>query len=774
MANTAQRARHVKKSAQENLVKKAVTTAVYAALGAIISRGAALGNLAPFGVSFAAAVPKKYILPSILGAAFGYVLMIPTDSFRYIAAVLAVGAARWLTAEFERVQKSRLFSPVTAFAAVFSTGLALLIGGLGEIDSFMVCVLEAALSGAVAFFLSTAVRLYDERQSLAACSMSESAAVVMTACVLMLSLSKVAIEYVSLGRIIAVTVILLCARYGGVGGGSVSGISTGAVFSLADLNSGYICGGFAFGGLISGLFSPVGKFGCAAAFTISNSLMSLAFGRQNALAATFIESLAGSAVFLILPKELGNLISPVFSRGESAALGETLRRNILMRLDFTSKAISEVRRDVREVSEKLGEMYSPSFETACENVAREVCGGCGMRMYCYEYERGVTRDDFFRLEEPLRKNSAISGADVEKAFVKACCKKGEIADSMNTNYRNLLAAQEASRRVSEIRGAVAGQFAGVSDILGDLSKEFGSAMQCDNERADHIKAALAAAGFPCEDCICLINGNGRLSVELEFAETEERIPKGLLMREVGKCCAKRFDLPVLSRAGGRIRAALCEMPLYDVEIGSDQHIANQGKLCGDCIDYFSDGFGKTYSIICDGMGTGGRAAVDGNMAVSVMGRLLRSGLTPSSALQIVNTALMIKSDDESLSTIDVASFDLYSGRLELKKAGAPATYIKKGARLIKKEMPSLPAGILNGIKFKTDSVKLSTGDLVVMVSDGVVTGDEKWLEKLIRSWNEGSAQELARAVVEEAIRRRAESRDDDITAVAVRLTDYGE
>ena len=60
--------------------------------------------------------------------------------------------------------------------------------------------------------------------------------------------------------------------------------------------------------------------------------------------------------------------------------------------------------------------------------------------------------------------------------------------------------------------------------------------------------------------------------------------------------------------------------------------------------------------------------------------------------------------------------------------------------------------------------------MVVMVSDGVVTGDEKWLEKLIRSWNEGSTQELARAVVEESIRRREGSRDDDITAVAIRLT----
>ena len=128
---------------------------------------------------------------------------------------------------------------------------------------------------------------------------------------------------------------------------------------------------------------------------------------------------------------------------------------------------------------------------------------------------------------------------------------------------------------------------------------------------------------------------------------------------------------------------------------------------------------------------------------------------------------MIKSEDESLSTVDLASVDLYNGELTLKAM----TFIRRGGRVITREMPSLPAGILNNIKFSTDTLNLSAGDMVVMVSDGVVTGDEKWLERLIRTWHKGSAQELAQAVVEEAIRRRAEIRDDDITAVAMRVVE---
>ncbi len=768
----ARRHRAKENNESNNWVKNQVQNAIYLGLGFVVSRGAVMGNLAPFGASFAAAVPKNRLLPSLIGTALGYVVLNPADSFRYVAVIAAIGALRWLLSEITFIRRSRLFPPLLAFGAVLATGAALLFGSAGTFSSLTDCVIEAVLAGAAAYFMSLTVRLSTQRRGISAFTGQETAAMVLTGCVLMLSLSNVKIEGISLGRILAVIAVLLCARYGGVNGGAVSGIATGAVFSLSDYGQGYICGGFAFGGLIAGVFAPLGKLACAAGFVISNALMSVAFGREGVLFAVLVEGLIGAAAFLILPKEVGNLISPVFSSEKNASLGESLRRSVVMRLDFTSKAIANVKNDVRDVSQKLDELYSPTFAWVCENVAREVCGGCGLKMYCYEHEGGVTRDDFNRLEEILAANGSLTAADVEEAFIKGCCKKGEIAAHMNTNYRHLLAAREAQSRVAELRGVVAGQFAGVSDILRDLSQEFNSVMRSDEAQAERITAALSAAGWRIADCVCLLNSGGRMTVELELSGSpDSHISKGQLAREVSKCCGKRFDLPALSCEGGRVRAALCEMPLFDVEIGTDQHIANNGKLCGDCIDYFSDGMGNTYALVCDGMGTGGRAAVDGNMAASVMGRLLRSGLSADSSLQIVNSALMIKSEDESLSTVDLAGVDLYTGGVTLKKAGAPLTYIKKGGRLCAREMPSLPAGILNNIKFSTETINLNAGDMVVMVSDGVLTGDERWLERLIKTWNEGSAQDLAQAVVQEAIRRRAETKDDDMTAVVVRLVD---
>lgn len=757
---------------RNDFVRNGAVNFIYLLCGLLVSRGTLLGTLAPFGASYAAAVPKKYLFSSLVGTAFGYILLKPTDSFRYIAVIVAIGALRWLMGDIEKVSKSRLFAPLAAFLPTLATGIALLFASTSTLSSFADCFIEAVLSGAAAYFISVSVQLADEKRGISAYTRQETASLVMTGCVLILAFGSMTFENISLGRIIAITAVLLCARYGGVNGGTVCGVATGAVFSIASRSQGFVCGGFAFGGLMAGMFAPVGKLGCAIAFLISNGIMSLAFGQNTQLAAVLVESLIGSVVFMILPKEVGNIISPVFSNEKNSSLGETLRKNIVMRLDFASKAIYNVRNDVNSVSDKLKDLYSPSFSVVCENVEKEVCNNCGLKTYCYEHRQGVTRDDFFRLEELLEAQGRISESDVEDAFVKNCCKKGEIARSMNLNYREYLSAIEAQRRVSDVRGVVAGQFSGVSDILSDLSDEFKNTMRCDLDSSERIISALSALGAIPVECICLVSDGGRMSVELELSSKgDSKLSKGTIMREVSKCCGRRFDLPTVTCEGDRIRAALCEMPVYDVEIGSDQHIANNGRLCGDCLDYFNDGFGKTYALVCDGMGTGGRAAVDGNMAVSVMGRLLRSGLSADSSLQIVNSALMVKSEDESLSTLDLTGVDLYTGKVTLKKAGAPATFVRKNGRVMVREMPSLPVGILNGVKFSSDTVNLSSGDMVVMVSDGVITGDEKWLEKLIRSWNEGSTQELARAVVDEAIKRRGDSPDDDITALAIRITD---
>ena len=95
-----------------------ITNIVYFVSGVLVSKGAMLGNLSPFGASFAAAVPKKYLLSALAGTGLGYILLTPADSFRYIAVVVAIGGIRWLTSDIKRVKNSALFAPLVAFLPI--------------------------------------------------------------------------------------------------------------------------------------------------------------------------------------------------------------------------------------------------------------------------------------------------------------------------------------------------------------------------------------------------------------------------------------------------------------------------------------------------------------------------------------------------------------------------------------------------------------------------------------------------------------------------------
>ena len=174
-------------------------------------------------------------------------------------------------------------------------------------------------------------------------------------------------------------------------------------------------------------------------------------------------------------------------------------------------------------------------------------------------------------------------------------------------------------------------------------------------------------------------------------------------------------------------------------------------------------------MISDGMGTGGRAAVDSAMVTGLMERMIKAGFGYDSALKIVNSALLFKSANESLATLDICSIDLFTGRTELFKAGACPTIVLRSGQAGLAECASFPAGILRQVAFDTAAVTLSKGDIAVIFSDGVNAEGTDWIIDELKSFNtDRPAQQLAESLAASARRRRLDGHDDDITvAVAI-------
>lgn len=739
--------------------------------GFLAANGSVFGSYAPFGISLTAAVPFPNVLSAFLGSLIGYIVF-PTSggSFRYIAAMVAVIAIRWTLGDIKKLNRHSLYSAAVCFAPTFATGLAMMSVSGFSLRIFSVYAAEALLGGAGAYFISRTIIMLGGTKSLGMLMPQELACLILTGCIGILALSDLTIGSLSIGRILSVVIILFASRYGGISGGAVAGISMGTVLGLSSYEFAFLSAAYAFGGLMAGLFAPVGRIAGAAAFLLSSSVIAVQSGSAAEVMRVIYECVASSLIFIFLPADAGSFFRAVFIKGNDDDHAEGLRRSIIMRLDFASKALSNVSEDVEEVSEKLAGIVTPTMESVYKEAVDNTCSRCGMRVFCWEHRDGVSLESFEYVTEKLKTEGEIDKKDFREDFKQKCCRSEEMASAVNKSYQNYLASEAAEKRVEEVRQVVAGQFCGLGDILGEMAEEYANYEVFDNDLSERITIKLKEIGLKPTAVSCRIDYLGRMTIEAEAADTDKKkIKRALMVHELSKLCGRSFDSPSITAAYGSCRITLCERPCFDVETGSSQHISGSGRLCGDSLRYFTDGTGKMTAIISDGMGTGGRAAVDGGMASSIMEKLVKAGLGYDCSLKVVNSALLVKSGDESLATLDVVSIDLYSGKTNFMKAGAALSFIRKNGDMYRVETPSLPAGILPQIGFTYTEDELSEGDIIVMVSDGTTVTGEDWIERIIASWEDKSMEQLSQTIIDEAVARRTDGHDDDITVLAMQI-----
>ena len=176
----------------------------------------------------------------------------------------------------------------------------------------------------------------------------------------------------------------------------------------------------------------------------------------------------------------------------------------------------------------------------------------------------------------------------------------------------------------------------------------------------------------------------------------------------------------------------------------------------------------------DGMGTGARAAVDSVLTSTLLEKLLESGFTFPGALRLVNCALLVKSSDESIATVDGLSVNVYTGQATFYKAGAAVSFLRRNNQVQVIELPSLPIGILRTVGVARHEETLQPGDIVLLVSDGVTAQDCGWLNDELLAWSTNNMDDLAAHIASLAKLRADDETRDDMTVVAVKILENRE
>ncbi len=181
---------------------------------------------------------------------------------------------------------------------------------------------------------------------------------------------------------------------------------------------------------------------------------------------------------------------------------------------------------------------------------------------------------------------------------------------------------------------------------------------------------------------------------------------------------------------------------------------------------------KYYTVLCDGIGSGEEASNESNGAVDLMSRFLYSDFTEEQILRTLNSVLMIKLGDERYVTFDFAIIDSGMKEIRIYKAGASPSFILSGKNVEKISGKSLPLGILDNFEYSSFKKSINIGDMVVMVTDGVIDSinldPKKSLDKYFERLAGDDPQTVANSVLSYALRGQ-DTIIDDMTVLVTKI-----
>ncbi len=730
--------------------------------GFLLSRTVLFSKMLSLGIAFSVAAPLPFTLSASFGAFIGYfVPVLFGQGLKYIAILFGTVCLRIITVKF----KDKYDTPLTV---VVITAIVTLFTGLISIEdfsglNFLFLISEVILTSSFAYFINkTFRREYLESGGI---NNSDLTALIVTANIILLGFFNVRIEEISIGRILAVVLLLSASHFRQTSAGAICGIPLSLTLWLSGFSA-EMALMVTIGGLACGFFAPFSKLMSALSLMFTAIITTLITNLSSISISFMVETFIGGIIFLIMPKKVYSVLGSVFSQNANIQSLDGLKNSLITRLSFASGALRGVNEMVDTVSQKLEKYNNTDYSTVLRHIENDACKGCLLRINCWEKNREDTLEAVLNLTTALKRGKSASLIEVPAQFADRCLRLERFENSVGVHYSEFLTSLQAENRIREMREIVSEQMVGIADMLGSLSKEFSETVFYDSNISERVVSVLKNIDLRVSDCGCVIDKFNRMTLEIKLSHTpKDVINRKKILQILEQTCDRTFETPLVNKVNGEVYITVSEKAKYSIDFAISQINSNNNMLSGDAADGFYDGKGRFFMMLSDGMGTGSRAAVDSAMVIGLMSKLIKAGFSYNCALKIVNSALVYKSTDESSATIDITSIDLFNGKTELLKAGAAPTVVRRSGRAGKAECHSLPVGILKEVGFDRAIITLKEKDVVVMMSDGVCTDGIEWITAEVESFYDKSAKQLANRLADFAKRRREDAHQDDITVM---------
>lgn len=335
-------------------------------------------------------------------------------------------------------------------------------------------------------------------------------------------------------------------------------------------------------------------------------------------------------------------------------------------------------------------------------------------------------------------------------------------------------------KLEENRAAVAVQLNEMAQIMTDTI-EYAWDTQTDESLETRLKKKLRSMGLSVYGVLVYQQENKRQEVYL-MVNTRRR--RCVAVKDVASVLSKMMKKSMMpardSRAfvgSERITVQFVERTNFEVLYGIEKAVKEEEEVSGDNFSLYHCREGQFVAALSDGMGSGMTAYKESERVIDLLEQFLEAGFTKETAVRMINSALIVGSDEQVFSTIDISSLDLYTGICEFLKVGASTTFIRRENWVETISSTSLPAGVFHKLDPDSSSKKLYDGDMVIMVTDGVLDAlpaecQEALMKDIIMEHDTENPKELASYILGRVQQYQDKQPADDMTVMAVSLVKY--
>lgn len=758
---------------------------IYALIGFLLGRAIILSEVLPFALPFFGAVllmkRDKAMLAGGSLIAGGLTISYQVALVITISIICFLILNRFVSYVFKEQLK---VLPFVIFGTVALTRLAYSFAVKSELMlyDYMMAGVESGLSFILTLIFLQSIPLISARKYKQSLKVEEIICIMILLASVMTGLVGVSFQNLQAEHIFSRYIVLLFAFIGGSSIGCTVGVVTGLILSLANVGNLYHMSLLAFSGLLGGLLREGQKLGTAIGLLVGSVLISL-YGQGSAdLMTTLLESMIAILLFLLTPKAVtSRLAKHIPGTNEHAQEQQQYVRKIR---DVTAHRVEQFSHVFHALSESFATFYEKDEQDDSEqretdlflsSITESTCQHCFKKEKCWVENFDKTYDLMQNIMHESKQNTYQSNMKLRKEFDRHCSKANKVEEAIEQEINYFQANQKLKKEVQESRRLVAEQLLGVSNVMGDLSKEIRRERENHFVQEEQILDALQNFGIEIVnvDIFSLEQGNVDIEMSIPFCNGHgecEKIIAPMLSDILEESIIVKNE-ECANYPNGYCHVSFGSAKRYRIETGVAHAAKGGGLVSGDSYSMIDLGVGKFAVAISDGMGNGVRAHFESNETIKLLQKILQSGIEEKVAIKTINSILSLRTTDEIFSTLDLAIVDLQDGNSKFLKIGSTPSFVKRGDQIIKIEASNLPMGIIDDFEVDVVGEKLKAGDLLIMMSDGIFEGPKHvenhdlWMKRKISEMKTTDPQEIADLIMEEVIRTRSGKIEDDMTVV---------